>query len=232
LTNDKKYGTLKLLTEGSFLCLKQAHLVKRKKVIGFFSLTLLNNVLFLLGVVMFDSKEYYRKNRKRLILRAKVYAKINRKIVLLKQREKYKKRKESYPWLPSYYQARGRCTNTNIENYSRYGGRGIKFSMTRENFKMLWFRDKAYNMKKASIDRENNDKGYTVKNCRFIESVENSAKEKRKPITQYDKKGKKIRSFKSITEASKLRKIDKGDIGKVASNKLKTAGGFVWKFTK
>ncbi len=46
--------------------------------------------------------------------------------------------------------------------------------MTVEDFRILWFRDKAYLMKKPSIHRINNDKGYTKSNCKFIELSENS----------------------------------------------------------
>jgi hypothetical protein len=50
-----------------------------------------------------------------------------------------------------------RCENPNCERYKNYGGRGIKCLITKEEIKELWYRDKAYEMKKPSIDRiENN----------------------------------------------------------------------------
>ena len=46
-----------------------------------------------------------------------------------------------------------RCYNSKNPAYLRYGGRGIKCLITEPELKELWFRDKAYNMKKPSIDR-------------------------------------------------------------------------------
>jgi len=87
--------------------------------------------------------------------------------------EHIKKYKKDNPWYGSYRCAWTRCKCKNKENYGRYGGRGIKLVMKLKDFKYLWFRDKAYLMKKASIDRINPNKNYTLKNCRFIELVEN-----------------------------------------------------------
>ena len=107
---------------------------------------------------------------------------------------KYRKRGESYynvpckncmaenynqfrirnPWLNNYQGAKKRCENIKSKKYPRYGGRGIKFLMTMEDFKTLWFRDKAHLLKKPSIDRKNNDGNYELSNCRFIELSENS----------------------------------------------------------
>lgn len=47
--------------------------------------------------------------------------------------------------------------------------KGHEESITTTEIGILWHRDKAYEMKKPSLDRINNDKGYTFENCRFIE---------------------------------------------------------------
>jgi len=90
-----------------------------------------------------------------------------------KSREKSKKYFNSRPWVKSYYNARRRCSDKKTHNYHRYGGRGIKFLMNKEDVKMLWFRDKATKMSKPSLDRINNDEDYTSDNCRFIEFSDN-----------------------------------------------------------
>jgi len=77
---------------------------------------------------------------------------------------KWRKR---FPWRHHYDNARLRCSPN-----GSYYGRCI-FKMTVEDFKELWFRDKAYNLIKPSIDRKKNELGYIKSNCRFIEHSEN-----------------------------------------------------------
>jgi len=85
---------------------------------------------------------------------------------------------KSSPWRSTYQGARGRCRNPNHKNYHRYGARGIRLLMVPNDFKYLWFRDKAYLMERPSIDRINSDGDYTLKNCRYIEFSENLKRRK------------------------------------------------------
>ena len=87
-----------------------------------------------------------------------------------------KKYHQKYPWASSYWNMVSRCTNPKSDRYRRYGLRGIKCFMTIDEMGHLWFRDKAYLLKRPSIDRINNDGDYTFQNCRFIELSENSRK--------------------------------------------------------
>lgn len=88
----------------------------------------------------------------------------------------YLEQKQKYPWINSYKNARARCNNFNREDYKNYGGRGIKFLLTFEEFGILWNRDNASLMKKPSIDRIDNNSDYTFENCHFIEFVKNVKK--------------------------------------------------------
>ena len=106
-------------------------------------------------------KEYRKKNRIR-------YTELNRQ---------YRTRN---PWITHYYLAKWRCEKKNFDNYKYYGGRGIKFLMTKNNFKNLWFKDKAYLLKQPSIDRINVNGNYELSNCRFVEISFNSSRVKRK----------------------------------------------------
>ena len=72
---------------------------------------------------------------------------------------------------------KSRCENPNVNNYHRYGGRGITNHLTREDLKLLWERDHADTMVKPSIDRIDNNGNYTLSNCQFIELRENVKKD-------------------------------------------------------
>lgn len=77
------------------------------------------------------------------------------------------------PWTISYKCTYNRCTNPKEPSYERYGARGIKLLMSKEDFKKLWFRDKAYEMIRPTMHRENNDGNYEVSNCKFLENSDN-----------------------------------------------------------
>lgn len=125
-----------------------------------------------------------------------------------------------------------RCTNPNNNRYKNYGARGIKCLITKEEIKRLWFRDKAWLLKQPSIDRKKNDKDYTLNNCRFIELGENSAKDKRKPILQFDLNGEFIKEYISVTDARKKLKLNHSHMSECALGKLKTSNGYIWKYKK
>lgn len=85
------------------------------------------------------------------------------------------------PWFMTLSRIRTRCLNKSASNYriyKNYGGRGIKCLITADELKRLWFRDKAYKMKRPSIDRIDNDGHYTFDNCQYLELSENSIKKR------------------------------------------------------
>src|SRR3990167_3114800 len=88
----------------------------------------------------------------------------------------HSKRRKEVPWIHLLTDIKTRCNNPNNERFKNYGGRGIKCLITSTEIKSLWFRDKAYELKKPSIDRINNDGHYEVSNCQFIEQRENTLK--------------------------------------------------------
>jgi len=142
---------------------------------------------------------------------------------------------KKYPYLKALYNAKNRCNNINNPKYNSYGGRGIKFLLSNANGKELWDRDKAYLMKRPSLDRISNDGNYCLENCHFIEWNDHnikSGKEKRTSILQFDKQRGFIKEWESITEASKVLKISEGDISKCINKKgyAQTAGGFIWRY--
>lgn len=93
-----------------------------------------------------------------------------------KKYERIIKYQKSHPWNVCLQRARGRCNNKGNNRYYTYGARGIKCYLTTEEIKELWFRDKAYEMKKPSIDRIDNNGDYEIRNCRFMELSDNIKK--------------------------------------------------------
>ncbi len=86
------------------------------------------------------------------------------------RKERQRRYRELNPWSIALSGIVGRCK----DKAQCYLKKGIKNFLTTKDLKALWFRDKAYLMKRPSIDRKNNDGHYTLENCRYIELSENS----------------------------------------------------------
>jgi len=118
-------------------------------------------------------KAYYQRNKDKIKAVSMKWATENR--------EKANKNVADYradkPWYGSWIGAKHRCTNPNSVNYSHYGGRGIKFNLTKEDMVFLWERDKASELDYPSLDRIDNEGDYTRENCQFIEHRENCRRE-------------------------------------------------------
>lgn len=142
--------------------------------------------------------------------------------------------KEKTPYKLTWYRINSRCNSSKNSDYDLYGGRGIKNLLSQDNVKFLWFRDKAYEMKQPSIDRIDSNGHYCIENCRFIEMKENisraNAEHKTKSILQYDKEGNFIREWDSIKEASDYHKIKPTTIGNCLGKRVKSSGGYIWKY--
>lgn len=95
---------------------------------------------------------------------------------------------KKFPWTRSYFSSKARCNNPNDPHYNYYGGKGIKLLMSMEDFKFLWFRDKAFLLDSPSVDRIDSNDNYTIGNCRYIERSENS----RRANTGMDNKRSKL----------------------------------------
>lgn len=71
------------------------------------------------------------------------------------------------PWMYHLELSRGRCKNH--ANYNGEKGRKLINILTKEEIEILWFRYKSWELKKPSLNRINNDLGYSFNNCEFIE---------------------------------------------------------------
>ena len=164
------------------------------------------------------------------------------------RKEYYWKLRRECPWVFPFDAAKQRCNNPNNRVYSSYGGKGVKVLMTKEDFKTLWFRDKAYLMKQPSIDRVDNDGNYTLENCRFLELKENAQRRiynngkgfdmsiivNRKPVAQYTLKERFVRRYNSIRDAAKAMGVNPVSISFAVSHRrgTRTSCGFIWKLAK
>jgi len=84
--------------------------------------------------------------------------------------------REQRPWLRHFVNAKQRCTNKKCPSYKYYGAKGVKFELTLEEVKELWFRDKAFDLIQASLDRKESNEPYCFDNCRFVERNVNCSK--------------------------------------------------------
>lgn len=68
-------------------------------------------------------------------------------------------------------------------------------------------------------------------NCNYGERNKKISKGCKKKIIQYSKNGKIMKEWGSLTEASKTLNISLSDISLCCRDKLKSAGGYKWKYT-
>ena len=127
-----------------------------------------------------------------------------------------------YPWIKYYNWAKSRC----VEKKPAY--KGIKFLLTRKDVKFLWYRDKAYLMKKPSIHRIYSKRNYVLNNCMFIELREHYGLSSMRPVKQIFKDGTFI-IHKSIRAAC-VATNHVHDGGRITSAATGISFGCRWKF--
>ena len=135
-----------------------------------------------------------------------------------------------FPWNKVLVSIKERCENRNNKKYKQYGGRGIKCLITAEELKDLWFRDRAYEMVRPSIDRIDNDGNYEIENCQWLELSINSGKNKLKKILQFSLSGKFIKEWDSFKQTVSNAFPNPSNISVCCSGKIKQAYGYIWKY--
>jgi len=96
-----------------------------------------------------------------------------------------------------------------------------------DEIKELWFRDKAYEMKKPTIDRINSNEHYEYSNCRFIEKALNSSLAHYKKVAQFTLDNKLLKIWNSLNEIA----LAFGVTHSTISHSIKKGKyrGFLWK---
>lgn len=119
------------------------------------------------------NQNYYLKNKQVILQRNKAW-------------------KKSHPWFAAYCSCHVRCNKNKKCNYWK---RGIQLLMKLNDFKTIWFRDKAYLLKHPSIHRIDVNGNYSIDNCKYIEWIENIREGGRLSPTHFKKKVKLIDSL-------------------------------------
>jgi hypothetical protein len=110
-------------------------------------------------------KEYEKKYQQE---HPELYSKSHKKYATKIRREE--------PWRWWHWQVKARCNNKALD----YKKRGIKYQLSLNQIKTLWLRDKAWLLKRPSIDRIETTGNYSFENCRFIEHSVNMQRAKGK----------------------------------------------------
>jgi hypothetical protein len=113
-------------------------------------------------------REYRAKNkereRERMREGSRKYRETHREEVNRYLRKHQRDMYQKFPWLRTFHSARARCKKPS------YIKKGIEFLMSVEDFKILWFRDKAYEMKTPEIHRKK--KHYILEDCEYLDKPE------------------------------------------------------------
>lgn len=90
------------------------------------------------------------------------------------------------PTYQSWSHMKHRCYNPNSNRYSRYGGRGITVCEEWRNSFETFLADMGEKPDGKTLDRINNDLGYSKENCRWATAKEQTHNRHTNVIVEYD----------------------------------------------
>jgi len=100
--------------------------------------------------------------------------------------EYHKHGMSKHPLYETWKKMRFRCNNPNYHEYHLYGGRGIKVCQRWDDF-ALFVKDMGERPEGKTLDRINNDLGYSPDNCRWATlSEQNVNRRSSRPRIDYD----------------------------------------------
>lgn len=141
--------------------------------------------------------------------------------------------RKNKPWIKTYGYILTRISRgkRGIKEYKIY--KNINNYLNCDDLKYLWFRDKAFEMIKPSIDRINPDEDYTIENCRYIECQENIKRRRtRARKIKRISKNNKYKIFNSAREALKAigKNIKSTGIYYCCRGITKNSYGYRWEY--
>jgi len=102
------------------------------------------------------------------------WKKNNKKRISDNEKKRYRIISKKEPWRITWKGMIARCNSTSPNAYPYYRSKGIIRMMSSEDTKFVWFRDKAYLLKRPTLHRIDSDGNYAINNCKFIELGENA----------------------------------------------------------
>lgn len=93
--------------------------------------------------------------------------------------------KSKTPTFSIWATMKSRCSNPNVDSYPHYGGRGIKVCDRWNDSFVNFLNDMGEKPTGMSLDRIDNNGGYSRENCKWATMKEQSANTRRKRISQF-----------------------------------------------
>lgn len=171
------------------------------------------------------------------------------KAYLSDYRKEYRRSKQG--WAVTQWNTQNRSSKRRAHPKPNYtSGELLEWALKQPNFDELfsdWEESGHKRDLKPSCDRIDDMKPYTLDNLRIVTQKENvlmgarSKKAKARmtkaiqktmgiPVEQYDKEGNLLEVYISAGEAGRATGVDQSHITKCCKGKLKTVGGYVWKY--
>lgn len=112
-----------------------------------------------------------------------------------------------------YRNMKKRCDNPNCPDYHNYGGRGIKYCKEWSTFEGFWEDMKEGYSDKLTLDRIDNDKGYSKENCRWVTRKIQARNTRANRYIEYKGQRKTVADWADEYEIDKMKVIQRLNAG-------------------
>lgn len=98
----------------------------------------------------------------------------------------YMNSRDDKPTYMAWLAMKRRCTNPNAQNFYLYGGRGITFDKSWDNYKTFLTDMGEKPDKKYSLERINNELGYSKENCKWADRYTQANNKRNNRFLEFD----------------------------------------------